>query len=607
MLRTSSVLAVTGALLAGGGMAAQRAVAAPDADQAAATISGTITYQDLAGDQLPVRNAVVGITDDGGQQLLATASTSVTGSYSLSFDPAACGSYQVAVLTDDGVGQILSPSGSQYSVLSAGVAACPGDALTGVDVAITDTSDAGKAFALLDALYSAGEFYQSVRQPNWPSTLTVSYPDGSSSEYTDPATQTIHVPGGSASCGKTACPEEAFDWDALAAQTGIVVALDGGFDAASGGMTGICASTWSGQTSKAQALDRAWANGWAAFYGVAALQEEGTPYGIPGVQAGVYDDNAPGHSFSYRLDTDPARPCRPAGDASELAIARALWDFYDYDYNAFGGHLQWTLRSMLGSLESAKPPTFTAAYDALTAGQPASSVLETRRTLSALGFAPKVTVKPAKGTRPPAITWTAGGSDAHPLGSFSVQFVDEASNAVVYRLATDKTRLRLSASAWRKIRHYSAVSVQVTGSQHSNPVSGPFTSAPVPVPTSTSPPRILIIGDSITNGLEGSYTWRYRLWQHFADANVPVQFVGSRLGTEDIYDNRPGHDQRDAAAGQRPRRRPDRRVLPGQRLRAVRAERERLGLGLADRAGHARNQAGGRGQPSGLPAGRARL
>lgn len=42
--------------------------------------------------------------------------------------------------------------------------------------------------------------------------------------------------------------------------------------------------------------------------------------------------------------------------------------------------------------------------------------------------------------------------------------------------------------------------------------------------------RILIVGDSITHGNEGDYTWRYRLWQWFRLHNIPGTFVGPYRG-----------------------------------------------------------------------------
>jgi hypothetical protein len=43
------------------------------------------------------------------------------------------------------------------------------------------------------------------------------------------------------------------------------------------------------------------------------------------------------------------------------------------------------------------------------------------------------------------------------------------------------------------------------------------------VPESHSPISVMIVGDSITQGAEGDWTWRYRLWEWFRDQNVKVR------------------------------------------------------------------------------------
>ena len=53
----------------------------------------------------------------------------------------------------------------------------------------------------------------------------------------------------------------------------------------------------------------------------------------------------------------------------------------------------------------------------------------------------------------------------------------------------------------------------------------------------TTVPKILIVGDSISNGVLGDYTWRYRLWQNLIASKAQVKFVGHRTGTENIYDD----------------------------------------------------------------------
>ncbi len=50
--------------------------------------------------------------------------------------------------------------------------------------------------------------------------------------------------------------------------------------------------------------------------------------------------------------------------------------------------------------------------------------------------------------------------------------------------------------------------------------------------------RILITGDSITQGSSGDYTWRYRLWSKLAEiAPGEVSFVGARTSLYDVVNN----------------------------------------------------------------------
>ena len=62
----------------------------------------------------------------------------------------------------------------------------------------------------------------------------------------------------------------------------------------------------------------------------------------------------------------------------------------------------------------------------------------------------------------------------------------------------------------------------------------PATSARAVDSTDPEPVRIMLLGDSVTQGSAGDWTWRYRLWQHFSTAGLPVDFVGPR---HDLWDN----------------------------------------------------------------------
>ncbi|EFQ26005.1 fibronectin type III domain-containing protein [Colletotrichum graminicola] len=57
-----------------------------------------------------------------------------------------------------------------------------------------------------------------------------------------------------------------------------------------------------------------------------------------------------------------------------------------------------------------------------------------------------------------------------------------------------------------------------------------------------SPPiRVMIVGDSMTQGREGDFTWRYRLWQWMTAEGVNFQFVGPYKGTKTPEVSRPTH------------------------------------------------------------------
>lgn len=57
----------------------------------------------------------------------------------------------------------------------------------------------------------------------------------------------------------------------------------------------------------------------------------------------------------------------------------------------------------------------------------------------------------------------------------------------------------------------------------------------VALPCRAMPPpmRLMLVGDSVTQGSSGDWTWRYRLWHHLVDAGVNVDFVGPY---DDLFD-----------------------------------------------------------------------
>ncbi len=49
-------------------------------------------------------------------------------------------------------------------------------------------------------------------------------------------------------------------------------------------------------------------------------------------------------------------------------------------------------------------------------------------------------------------------------------------------------------------------------------------------PPHTGPPRLMVVGDSISHGKSGDYTWRYRLHEHLRKKQAPFDFVGPFKG-----------------------------------------------------------------------------
>lgn len=62
----------------------------------------------------------------------------------------------------------------------------------------------------------------------------------------------------------------------------------------------------------------------------------------------------------------------------------------------------------------------------------------------------------------------------------------------------------------------------------SSPGAATARSSALGAPQPGQPVRVLVVGDSMTQGSQGDWTWRFRLWQHFQEAGLDVHFVGPR-------------------------------------------------------------------------------
>ncbi|WP_169734311.1 GDSL-type esterase/lipase family protein [Hamadaea tsunoensis] len=505
-------------------------------------VYGHVQYQRSDATWTPVRNARVALVVNDLGLTVAVGATNGNGDYTFNVTADASHTYHVELSSSNAYALILGAS-QQYVAATPTKVLQPGDTWTNVDLSLgNQTQDAAglrtNAFAVLDALFTIGGFYTKNRQSGWPSQLEVTYPaDGS---YVGAQDGHIHISGGGALCGTgQPCQEDAYDWPVIAHETGHIVARHGGFDDSSGGAHDICNGAWSVSGSKSAGMKLAWSEGWATFFGTVALHEEAIPAGTPNLADATYSDRPGppyygGANFSYSME-DPASMCSPRGDDSELAVSRALWDFYDA--NADGESISWTFGDILGRMLSAHPTTFGAAWTALTGGRDVSVVQNAAQVLEQHGVASKITsgdqvVDPAKAY---TISWTASGMGGHP-NSYRLRFLNINTRAEMAAVTTTATSYTLTAADKTAISGWGTALVEVDASEGASPATGPYPSKWITLTTGVAgTTRVMIAGDSISHGTQGDYTWRYRLQKHFAANGVNADFVGPRRGVYNMW------------------------------------------------------------------------
>jgi lysophospholipase L1-like esterase len=498
------------------------------------TVSGTAKYTDGRGVQLPMRNALVQLWRGA---VVGTTRSSTTGAFSISLGTGTAGSYSIRVTADMGNGGVLYPTNQPYIAYSSAKTLSDGMSWTGVSVVTDRDSDTGHAFAALDALKSQSEYYLAKKPSGWSSGLNIRYPSADGVSATGRSDQVISLAGGNVRCGAGWCGEDALDWDVIAHEVGHVVAFRAGMDVSPGGQHDICDDAWTTTGSKLDGTRLAWSEGWATFWGQVSLREVARPAGLaPDIGDGRYNDapwppNNGGSNFSYTLETGGADWCgsAPHGESSEMAVQSVLWDLAD---NAADGEVvNWPSAQIFAALWAAKPTTLTAAVGALLAGRSVVDAENTSVILLKGGLTPAITSHssgPIGSSTAPQISWSRGGASMHPNTRFTVVVRRNGqSTPLLSEYVGANTSYRPADSQWRSWAAGGGLVVEIQGQEPTAPVTA-FTSPPVKFTFSTAPTKVMIVGDSISQGHEGDYTWRYRLANHLGSG---VDFVGPWSGT----------------------------------------------------------------------------
>lgn len=514
-------------------------------------VSGTARYPYLDStspdDQLAARGARVQLrnTETGelgpGSRVGNNGSFSITGSIPRDGDE-----WAVELTADAGVAVVYDPSRSGYHTITSTATRVlnSGSSWTGVDLNAKVATDEGRAFAILDAAKTVGDFYTPRRRDGWTSTFEFSYPQESSA--TDKWTNLISIEGGIAlHCGGEECEEDAFDWDVVAHETGHVVANEAGMNESPGWSHNGCDDAWTGSRSKEDAAKLAWSEGWATFWGLVALRDQGVPSGLPAtIGDNFYDDRTGppyfvGPHISYSLESAGHCDAEARGNTSEYAVQLALWDFWDSGSD-HGETTDWTTTAIFNRLWDAKPTTFWAAWQAISSGWTTAQRRSAQIILTEAGFAPSVLTPDHDTTRrcPPKVSWGHGGSSLNPNVNLTLR-VTSPSGALLKSVAVawagnTTYSYSFSLNEWRSwSSNYGEVWIEIDGRQLGTPDYGPYRSRAVRV-VLANPPNVdgCVIDTDWRESDWASYFTADRAWQRPA---TQIDFAGHPLDV--TFDN----------------------------------------------------------------------
>jgi hypothetical protein len=219
-----------------------------------ATVSGRVTYRDRLDVVHPAREVsvyVMVVVAGGGDDRVVPATTDADGRFTLTFVPSDGDEYYAEADTQNQTAVVRNPDDRPYTVTSGHRTLQPGDSWSNVALNLPQASEAGRAFALFDALKTVSDYYDRIKRPGWDSRLTVTYPSGTNKTYAN--ADGVFIAGGDVRCDRDWCKEDAFDWDVLAHEVGHVVADQADIDDSAGGDHIWCNDAWSGDKSERMA------------------------------------------------------------------------------------------------------------------------------------------------------------------------------------------------------------------------------------------------------------------------------------------------------------------------------------------------------------------
>ncbi len=118
------------------------------------------------------------------------------------------------------------------------------------------------------------------------------------------------------------------------------------------------------------------------------------------------------------------------------------------------------------------------------------------------------------------------GAVSGGLGGTVVKWAAEGAGSLVTEVQTSLRNLATRLTNWGNVLTFMAGRLEGWGPRLSEAL------ARLQEGIRDTPKKVMIVGDSMTQGAEGDWTWRYRLWQWFRNQHIDVDFVGPYKGTK---------------------------------------------------------------------------
>jgi len=426
-------------------------------------ISGTIRWQDGAGNFHPLPSAEVEIYDEDlvFDDLLASLVTNSMGQYTANVDEQTFDDLDIYVkvyarnatngfyiVPGETSGNPMSFSDAYFGEVSGG------EVTSDTDISFDLLNTSAQPFSFHHGLIMCTDYINMVNG-SYLSSVAVEFPGMRTTNsgalagaFYSFSAGLIHMPG-----------MNVYDWDVLHHEYGHHVMNVFNFEDSPGGSHFI-GEHLSDSRGKEDGVKLAWAEGYPTYLGLSLQQEmNAAALNIPLIGDLNYDDTRIGLNYNIEGNISPVSE----GEDDELAVQKILWDIYDSNSDN-NDNLNLGHNDLWNRISNSSAVSLSDAWGTLTNNRPANDIQPYAEIFADFDVPPEPTA-PANdmmvmSSDPPVkFTWTAngGGGTCCPNNSFEVAFYN-SSWVLIHRSAPiTSTSMPLtleytpSASEWTTI------------------------------------------------------------------------------------------------------------------------------------------------------------